>query len=431
MIRKLIWGMIKSALSPLFIALAVLRKTKNAILKIFGVSRKAATTAADATATAKDAAETAAEKRDTESTDERQRSVESQPTDPTETSGQPADFESQYQRFQTLLVGLVLYMAVLPIALGVASGSLQFISTGELLRASVFAAALPAVLAGLARVRSKYAWGITLGLTALLALSSVLQAVGFAYIFSSNTLTPTTGRIAANQPLIYIVTLGQIALLGAILRTGWKGRPAVYGEPSAPSQPTANSNEGTKTPDPKSSAIDQQTTTDTTSAETNQQKPATGGASSTAANDASRAQSSTDATPQAASDTAVAEPDQNIETTQEPGDTEEDATANESNSTDGSDNTPTEIHSAIEELDTGPVTPDKIRALGDKLPRKDVPEEAITAIQQYEAADDPDVRFAVCELCSSIEDEWADDILKNRRIDTNDQVATTAIDALR
>ena len=430
MIRKLIWGMIKSALSPLFIALAVLRKTKNAILKIFGVSRKAATTAADATEKAKDAAETAAEKRETEGASDGQHSVDSQPTSRVGASAQLADVESQYQRFQNLLIGLVLYVALLPVVLGLVSGSLQFISIGDLLRASVFAAALPAVLAGLARVRSKYAWGITLGLSVLLAAGSVLQLVGFVYI-SSSPLGPTTGPVAANQPVVYIVAIGQILLLGAILWTGWKGRQAVYSDPGRSSQPTAANTDETKAPDQSDSSVDQQAPTATSSTETDHKEPTSGGVSSNPTGDA-RDQSPTEATPSASPDAAVAEPKQGTETTTRGSrGIEEDTTTEGSVATDGSEEHPTEINSIVEELDTDPVTPDKIRALGDELPTKDVPKEAITALRRYEDADDPDVRSAVCELCSSIEDEWADDILKNRRIDTNDQVATTAINALR
>jgi hypothetical protein len=146
------------------------------------------------------------------------------------------------------------------------------------------------------------------------------------------------------------------------------------------------------------------------------------------AHDQSPAKTASSASP----DAAVAERGQSEEiTTRESGEVAADTTTEESGATDGSGEHHTEINSIIEELDTGAVTPDKIRALGDELPTKDVPEEAITALQRYGDADDPDVRSAVCELCSSIEDEWADDILKNRRIDTNDQVATTAINALR
>lgn len=418
MLKKLIWGMIKSALSPIFITLSVLRKIKFAILKLLGGSRKAANAAADATTTAKDAAEQRAETSTAET--KQSESVDTR----TAEAGAQTQAESQYRRFQNTLAGYVIYVALLPILIMFISGSLRFLSLSEVLTVSLVAAALPTVLAGLARIRSKVTWGIAFGITLLLTVGNALSFLGLGIGSTTGVLmgqSPGFGR-----PLLYLLLLGEFAFLGLILKTGWKGRYAVLGTETATE---TNLNRGADVTTPAEQSSPSASVTDTRSATTDEPAPETA-ADRTAAPKGDTTTQATDRseTPNTAKPTAEAE----AGTTAVTENKEEDiATEESAEPTGDDDDSNTGLETALGELETDVIAPEDIHSLGAELPTDGVPDDAAAVLEEHADADDPDVRLAVCEVCADIGEEWAEEILKRRRIDADDRVVSTAIDGLR
>ena len=421
MLKRLIWGMIKSALSPIFITLSILRKIKFAILKLLGGSRKAANAAADATTTAKDAAEqrsetSTAETKQSEAADTR-----------TGGTGAQTQAESQYRRFQNTLAGYVVYVALLPILIVLISGGLRFLSLSDVLTASLIAAALPAVLAGLARIRSKITWGMAFGITVLLTVGNALSFLGLGIGSTTGILmgqSPGFGR-----PLLYLLLLGEFAFLGFVLRTGWKGRHAVLNTEAA-TETDLNRDADVTTPaeqsPPSASVADTRPTT------TDDPAPETSGtaADRTAApkGDTTTQAAGRSGTPDTAKPTAESE----AGTTAVTENREEDIATEESAEPAGDDeDSNTGLETALGELETDVIAPGDIHSLGAELPTDSVPDDAAAVLEEHADADDPDVRLAVCEVCAGIGEEWAEEILKRRRIDTDDRVVSTAIDGLR
>lgn len=75
------------------------------------------------------------------------------------------------------------------------------------------------------------------------------------------------------------------------------------------------------------------------------------------------------------------------------------------------------------------VTPEKLIEMGETLD-DELPTNVATVLERHADSDDPDVRLAVCRVCAEIEDKRATDILKQLRIDTNNRVASAAVNGL-
>ncbi|WP_136686764.1 HEAT repeat domain-containing protein [Halorhabdus amylolytica] len=89
------------------------------------------------------------------------------------------------------------------------------------------------------------------------------------------------------------------------------------------------------------------------------------------------------------------------------------------------------LEARLTDLENDDLTAAEIRELGDDLQSDGVPDQAFTLLERHAAADDAEIRLAVCEVCAEIDDERADEILRGRRIDTDDRVMNAAINGLR
>ncbi len=110
----------------------------------------------------------------------------------------------------------------------------------------------------------------------------------------------------------------------------------------------------------------------------------------------------------------------------------DESTQNGTNSSSDSDENKTvKTLSATMAIDaeTQTVTPEKIIEMGETLD-DELPTDVATVLERHADSDDPDVRLAVCRVCAEIEDKRATDILKQLRIDTNNRVASAAVNGL-
>jgi len=435
MLKRLLLAPIKSALAPLFIALSIFRKIKTAILKLVGGSRKAANAAAGATSTARETAETVTNERSESPTDQQDVHREQSPSEETrhtsvesEQAFLDADAEHQFSRFKTYYAAYTGYSFFVPILFIVSVGALEYISLGDLLVSSFQVALLPGIFAGIARVRKKVTWGIAFGFAVIFTLGSFVSFIG---------ILPTFGVFVGespgfDQPLLFLITLGQFGLLGGILRAGWKGRHAAFDpgsvdqaaratESTTPvdrTEPTSSS-EPTSVNDQKVSAsADTQSETDTVST------------ASSAPNGTVEPDTSVDATTatQATTETATA-------TDSPPEDRESSETHPTEESSSGAAQSKDErdspsLEARLSDLENDELTASEIRELGEDLQSEEVPDQAFTLLEHHATADDPEIRLAVCDVCVDIDDERADEILRGRRIDTDNRVMNAAIEGL-
>ncbi len=436
MLKRLLMAPIKSALAPLFIALSVFRKIKTAILKLVGGSRKAANAAAGATSTARETAEAAANDRSESPTHQQEVNREQPPLEETRhDSEEPeqalpdADVERQFGRFKTFYAAYTGYSFFIPILIVLSVGALEYISIGDLLVGSFQVALLPGLFAVVARVRRKVTWGIAFAFALIFTLGSFVSFIG---------ILPTFGVFVGespgfDQPLLFLITLGQFALLGGILRAGWKGRHAVFNPGSVDdvaraeeSTASVDPTETTSSPEPRS--VNDEKTTASTETPSATDTVSTAGSPSKGAVDPDTSVDETTAA-QASTDTATA-------TESPPEDEELSETDPSEERSSGADQPKNEREAAslearLTDLENDDLTAAEIRELGDDLQSDGVPDQAFTLLERHAAADDAEIRLAVCEVCAEIDDERADEILRGRRIDTDDRVMNAAINGLR
>jgi hypothetical protein len=453
MLRKLLWKLIKIPLSPLFTALWVFRKIKGAISTAIWGSKKAAGTAASASKTATAAASNATAREGDATggeaaTRERTRSAR----ESTQASGHDAETERQYGRFERLLAAYAVYSFLLPFAFVLLwAPSVPYLSVGDVFGAvlgeAFRTAIVPVLLAGIVRIRSKATWGIAFGVTALLFALQVLGLVGMAWLDSVAPATVGLDRLF-DDPLVFALTVVGIGILAGSLRAGWNGRGLVLDSGGVAPAPESAADPAGTAPDSPSA-----TTREAQSADRNDGSSARSDPSPDAASTADRRSgegtpspsgtterptSTTAGTDSAAepgddtggssgsvpSATAARGPSAPSDETSASSD-DEDAEPDRAESSDA------DIENALEGVRQPEVAPDEVRELQETLPDDDLPENAARSLETLADRDDPEVRLAVCEVCATIDDERADAILKGCRIDTDDRVSDTAIEALR
>lgn len=344
-----------------------------------------------------------------------------------------ADTEAwtNYERFRKSLYayagfGLLLYVLVW-IQFGFAAPSLGPVAVSV---------ALPAALGYWARGRSRIAWGVGMAYAGLFVLVSI-GSVGVV-----STLGPTASRALQDAlgggviAVFGLLSLLQIGSLLAGLYFGVVGRSVAFGEATtvdpeaatgdepddpaaqesavgsadgAGARPTAGEGGSSATPDAPSHE-----------AAASAPAPGTSGAAATNGIDASVAESADDA---GVADGAGSTSD-GVADDSEPADS---GATGDSEPAD--DRTANREVVALAEEATETRSPATVRELGERASADPVPEPVVSALAACADDGDPDVRVAVCDACGALGGEETRDIVGRLRIDSNDRVATAAMDA--
>jgi hypothetical protein len=350
---------------------------------------------------------------------------------------------SKYRRFRQSLLAFAGLYALTVLWLLVDTNLLAYGFGGQFVIGGLTNGVVPVGLWYWTRTRSKVAWGVTMGYAAIMLLLSLATTTAF-------TVAVPNSSVFDVQPILALLQLASLAVLGAALFFGATGRTAV-GQPGAVAPEPTESGGGTR----ESTGAD--TTASSASPAAAEQSPQAS-SSRTAAGEASRDRPGDDPTPSAAStaadtpSTATAAPatengpaensDPSPSDQAESGGATTDATTTTGEATVASDDEGTgddetaadgvsgEIDPLLDSLRAEPPDPETVRELGEAVPSDSPPEAVVETLAACSRADDPAVRVAVCEVCADLEDPEAESVLERLRIDTNDRVATTAMNAL-
>lgn len=346
---------------------------------------------------------------------------------------------SKYQRFrQSILAFAGLYVLTIGWLI-VDADLLAYGFGGQFVIGALINGAVPAGLWYWTDQRTKVAWGVTMGYAAIMLLLSLASTTAV-------TVAVPNGSVFSSQPVLALLQLASLAVLASALFFGATGRDVV-GQPAAVAPEPSGADAGTRTAT---------ATSDTASAgETREQTPSTAGptdaggpvaqsdagtATSTAspADDTQTAAAATSASDDDAAETGTTDTTEQATSTADPADT---ATATEetggASAEDGAgdddpaaDEATDEIEPLLDSLWTEPADPETVRELGETVSTDSPSEEIIETLERCSRTDDPETRVAVCEVCGELDGPEPESILERLRIDTNDRVATTAMDAL-
>jgi hypothetical protein len=436
MIGKLIRLLIKSALSPLFVALSAYRKAKYAVLKLVGGSKRAGSAAAGAADAATDTAASAAERRAAESTPESNdaartagsSSVERRRSGATTTDPASPDGHAGPAAF-------CLVLAVGQIILQI--DALAWPVTDAFEQAWVFRITpITDVLVWLwlqpsPQYFTLVGWGYGavlagLGTVSYLRLSTTLRR-GASAFFGANLVLfwvlvlfweqyGGVGEFLAGTLLYTLLMFVGLGLFAAAEPSRTVERRASAG-PAGESDPVG-----------ASSAADERRPSDATAvAESTDASPSdpAGDGSAAGADDVDRSATAADA---AARESTAADADRDGAAS---GDADPAGEADAGPTNGGRDAAvDVDTERVLADLRDGTATPEAVRSLGDRLPDDDLPGEAVTALERGADASDPEMRLAVCEVCATLEDDRARELLKRRRIDPDDRVANAAVEGL-
>ena len=342
----------------------------------------------------------------------------------TEPERAPPGARRNYERFRKALyayagLGLLFYI-VLSVGFGLPGATV--------VPALAVSVAIPAGLGYWARGRTRFAWGAGMAYAGLFGLLSLVGTFGIV-----GTLGPSAPRAAENVTnggvlmILGAFSLLQVGSLVAALYFGATGRAVALGtsEPTTtPSPDTAAAAAASEeSPEPAGQAAEQ--SEPPVSEERFQGSPpapdrtAPAGPGDTSA-DLAPSGSTADATGSATRSSDAA------------GDTAAAAASEEPPVSDAASAPDDESPPAAEQLAAEAISADDpavVRELGDHVDDERVPDAVLRALETCAEADDPDVRVAVCDACEAIDAEATEGIVRRLRIDTNDRVATAAMEA--
>lgn len=422
LLRKLVGLLVKLVLLPV-----------RLLLRLVGIGSNrggsGGSAAAAAAAGAASAAAGAAANRGTEETT----------TATTEPAAAPVDpgTRENYDRFRKALyvsaaLGALPYLAI----------AVEFGFAGDLPLVPVAVSiGLPLAVGYWTRTETKAAWGVGMAFAAIMLVLSLLgTAIGVSL---GQQLDAVGGGGFAG--LLGLFGLLQSAALAAALYFGAVGRAVALGGPAAavsgetaPAEPTTDEPSGGSATG-SSAAEGPPATTASAPAEESAASPSAAGGSTASGggNTTGATAASTDdgiAEADAADATGAVAEDHGSATDAETATEGEDAVSDEealeaggAGEDAGPDLEPLAERAAATE------DPAAVRELGDALaaaePADGLPDEVVTALETCAEADDPEVRVAVCEACEAVETGATDEIVRGLRIDTNDRVATAAMEA--
>jgi hypothetical protein len=450
LLRKILGLFLKLVLLPFRLVLRLVRGSDGNSSQDDSTVASAATSAATAAASsaAATAGETADDVRDSQAT--------------TAGTGQPVDpsVRTNYDRFRKALyayagLGALVYVFVL----------VQFgAPVRAILAPLAVGTVLPAALGYWAHTGSRLAWGAGMAYAALFVLLSFAGTIGVVNLGPSATRAFDDLLGGGVVMLLGVLSLLQVGSLAAGLYFGATGRAVALGASTAVSQPATGESEaaaaeaspqqqpdGAPTEPSSDTASAQRSGTPAASERSETTTPETGetghGAGGTPTDAGSSVESpadgttATDAADPGATDAGTADAASAAAGTpgaasKTAGPTDagtaagEPAAAEAATESDdrGADDTPSAVAGLAEEA-ASTRDPEAIRNLGDRIDGGPVPDEVVTALETCAEADDPDVRVAVCDACAAITDDEVASILGRLRIDTNDRVATAAMEA--
>jgi hypothetical protein len=432
MIGKLIRLLVKSALSPLFVALSAYRKAKYVVLKLVGGSKRAGSAAAGAADAAADTATSAADRRATESTPESNdaartagpSSVEGRPSDATTTDPSSPDGHAGLAAFCLVLAAGQILFRIDALAWPVTDAFEQ----AWVFRITPITDALVWLwLQPSPQYFTLVGWGYGavlagLGAVSYLRLSATLRR-GASAFFGANLVLfwvlvlfweqyGGVGEFFAGTLLYTLLMLVGLGLFAGAEPSRTVDRRASAGaagnpDPAGTSSSAADGSEAAAVAEP----------TDASASE-----PAADG-SAAGADGADRSPT-------------TAETDRESSTTETDragaasGDVDPASDTDAGPTNDGRAPVGVDTERVLADLRSGTATPEVVRSLGGRLPGGDLPDDAVAALERGADADDPEVRLAVCEVCATLEDDRARELLKRRRIDPDDRVANAAVEGL-
>jgi hypothetical protein len=422
LLRKIIGLFVKLLLLPFRLVLRLVRGSSDDSSSEDGSMVASAATSA-ATAAASSAAATADEARDRQASDRQVASTTGpeQRVDPS--------VLTNYGRFRKALYAYAGFGALFYVFLWAEFSA----PIGALLVPLAVGLGVPVALGYWARTESRLAWG------AGMAYAGLFLLLSFAGVASLANLGPSATR-AFNDLLGggVVMILGALSLLqtgslAAALYFGVTGRAVALGAATAVPEPSTDGSETAGVEDSTRDGPPAEQSTGTASAqpmgtasertETSPADAAGTGTEPTATDTGSAPTGTTDAEPTEASTMDAATP--NPETAAA------EATASETaaGSADGAEGDTAPVAEELAAEIAATRDPADIRDLGDRVDGDPVPDGVITALETCAEADDPDVRVAVCDACAEIPGDAVESILGRLRIDTNDRVATAAMEA--
>jgi hypothetical protein len=426
LLRKIIGLFVKLLLLPFRLVLRLVRGSSDDSSSEDGSMVASAATSA-ATAAASSAAATADEARDRQASDRQVASTTGpeQRVDPS--------VLTNYGRFRKALYAYAGFGALFYVFLWAEFSA----PIGALLVPLAVGLGVPVALGYWARTESRLAWG------AGMAYAGLFLLLSFAGVASLANLGPSATR-AFNDLLGggVVMILGALSLLqtgslAAALYFGVTGRAVALGAATAVPEPSTDGSETAGVEDSTRDGPPAEQSTGTASAqpmgtasertETSPADAAGTGTEPTATDTGSAPTGTTDAGTTDAEPTEASTMDAATDTGRTA------AAATDAEAAAGSDDgaegdTPPVVEGLAEEI-AATRDPADIRDLGDRVDGDPVPDGVITALETCAEADDPDVRVAVCDACAEIPGDAVESILGRLRIDTNDRVATAAMEA--
>jgi hypothetical protein len=318
---------------------------------------------------------------------------------------------------------------------------------GTSLVSIVLSVALPAGLGYWARTGTKAAWGAGM---VYAGISLVLSLVGSIAVSLIDLPAGAIGDVGGLLGLVALLGLVQAGVLAVALYFGATGR-AVALEPVAPTEPAPETTAAAATGDDatgREPSGSESTGTETAATGTTAEPTATEAAAGTetaatgtadvsgspASGGAAAAGEAATADPSSPTDTGLTDDEPStVDTSSDdprPAATGGDAEAGAD--TAAEPDTPEETGPAVAGLAEEVAAtrdPVDIRELGDRVDEEPVPDDVVTALETCAEADDPDIRVAVCDACAELPGDAVESILGRLRIDTNDRVATAAMEA--
>lgn len=296
---------------------------------------------------------------------------------------------------------------------------------------------VPVALGYLARTGSRLAWGAGMAYAGLFLLLSFAGTVGLANLGPSATRAFNDILGGGVVMALGALSLLQTGSLAAALYFGATGRAVALGGATAVTDPSTDGSEAAPVEESTRNGASTEQSTGTAS-EQRPEEPAVSERTGTSTADTGRTGDGTERTATdtgsapagaTAAETVSAEtPD--VETTDaetpNAGTAAAEVTAE---SSDGAADATTPAVAGLAEEVTSTRDPADIRELGDRVDDEPVPDDVVTALETCAEADDPDVRVAVCDACAELPDDAVESILGRLRIDTNDRVATAAMEA--
>lgn len=332
---------------------------------------------------------------------------------------------TNYGRFRKALYAYAGFGLLLNIVLSVEFG----LPSAMAVPALAVGVAIPAGLGYWARGQTRPAWGVGMVYAGLFGLLSFLGTFGIV-----GTLGPSATRAVEDVTnggvfmILGSLSLLQLGSLAAALYFGATGRAVALGTTDPATTPSPDTPAGATTsddPSPESTGQAAGQSDPPVSEERFQQSPPEPARTAPAGpSDTSAEQGPSESTADASS--SVTQPSDAT------GNTAVATVSEEPPVSDTASEPSDEATSVAEQLATEAIStndPAVIRKLGDRIDEDVVPDTVLRALETCAEADDPDARVAVCDACDAIDAEATDDIVRRLRIDTNDRVATAAMEA--